>query len=431
MALHQEFKIDPEQALAPALARLEEAGILREDNSNREEIKGFLMQAGPYAENLALAVIELRVIIKDNREDYKNFVNIQELNGFLVRHAEYAYVGAQMVNMFYEQEDACFKSWFMSEFLNKDFTKEIKAAITENAQYAAQLALTKIQLNSASELIQECLYDKYLFQHARYAFEIFQGMKRLENGGLLKNQDNIPQIKILLAQYKEHAYQFAKAITVLCDAKLLDPNSEFLTAKITQTLMQCPPKNVASFAYGIVDLCEVNIFDQEHIDFLLINKGEKAAYMGGCLGLLKKMDENNRKITGENKEELFNQDNKSRILKHVNDSGDIVPIMWNMDMKPLPLVLNQDNFNSILKHARKFNREILDVIFKGADQTVFETFLKEIDHQIELQRKPFLVCIKKADPTKGLGLFSKVDQTLLDKIFSFLPKPTPLKKHKP
>lgn len=166
MALHQEFKIDPEQALLPAIKILEEAGVITEDN--KKGIKSFLMQDVSHASNLALALIELKpvgAIIKNYK--YKTFLRVEDVNRFLIEHAEYAPICARMAVILLTEEDNSIANFLsMGEFLSKNYTQEIKAVATENAQYAAQLALVKIKLKSASPLLQECLHEKYLTQSA-------------------------------------------------------------------------------------------------------------------------------------------------------------------------------------------------------------------------------------------------------------------------
>ncbi len=426
MALpQQEFKVDPEQEIAPALKLLEEAGKITEDN--RESVKAFLIQGIPHADKLALASIEFESLFKENyQKGMEKFLRIQDIKAFMIRHAEHAPECIQMLFMWIEKNS----TWIVHirEFLSKDYTNELKTSFTENAPHGVPLALTKSQLKSASPLLQECLHEKYLLQHAQHSYKIFLAMKKLEQHGFLENQKNIPQIKDLLAKYGEYAYAFADAIICLGADKLLDPNSEFLTSEIMNTLSRCSPQYVHGFAIQIVFLARAGIFDQEHIELLLLDDNSIVS-IGTTLQMLKKEDEINRKRAKENneeyKEELFNKDNKLRLRRHANDIDSINDIMVLLSCS---LGFNQNIFDMILKHADRFGKEMKQFLYtKRRDQAAFEKFLKEIDHQLELQKKPFLVCIKKADPTKGLGLFSKIDQTLVDKIYSFLPKPTPPK----
>lgn len=186
-----------------------------------------------------------------------------------------------------------------------------------------------------------------------------------------------------------------------------------------KALFQCPVQYMDNFAYGIVALRKENIFDQEHIDFLLVYGGKYAAFVGNCLELLKRADQN----TGE----LFNKDNKLRIMKHVNDSGTIFSMMWDITTRSNKLVLNEANFNMILKYV-KFSKEILAVIWAGADQATLDGFIKEIDRQVELQPRPFMQGMRPVNASNpGIGRFFHAPHSdpknLCEKIFDFLPNP--------
>lgn len=352
MALHKEFKISPEQEqeIASKIKALEEAGI----PAHKEEI-----------------------------------------NHFLDQHAEYAPQCAQMIIKLLPLPTTTIS---MPEFLSKNYKEEIKKALAKNPQYAGELALTQIQLKSASLFLRVVLQEKYLVQNAQYSFEIFRAMELLVKKGFIRKQ-SILKLKELLYQYGEHAYQFAMAIDFLSERRLLDPKTDFLSSNIMKTLLRAPAKDVLDMACGIYELCLGNIFDHDHIELLmelLLVDSKAAVDVVGCLQLLKAADHN----TGM----VFNPENKSRIMNHLNEIAAVWHVMWVLNYK---LVLNPHNVDMIFSHTQ-FLKEIHAFIWKGGDQLALDQFIHELDHQVESQQKASMQITPSANADTGLTTSSGI-----------------------